>query len=167
MQCSGPLALGDQRQIADLDFDPGDQRELAQCDQIAKHGRVGYRLDYPSPVAANKSRVSRGYRSTMSAEHEVTRWTAADGLRPGARGQLVDLVGAEQAERDDLVIERPFANHGMSRSLALEHVGLEMIAAVGSLVRQRRPGVEAASYRCRARYASAGLVIASGSASGV
>src|ERR1041384_7399385 len=88
MQCSGPLALGDQRQIADLDFDPGDQRELAQCDQIARPGRVGYRLDYPSPVAANKPRVSRGYRSTMSAEHEVTRWTAADGLRPGARGPL-------------------------------------------------------------------------------
>src|ERR1051325_5312443 len=143
MQCSGPLALGDQRQIADLDFDPGAQRELAQCDQIAKHGRVGYRLDYPSPVAANQSRVSRSYRSTMIAEHEVTRWTAADGLRPGARGQLVDLVGAEQAERDDLVIERPFANHRISRSLALGHVGLEMIAAVGSSVRPQRSGVEA------------------------
>src|SRR5678815_1290018 len=95
----------------------------------------------------------------MIAEHVITRRTAADGLSPGARGQLVDLVGAEQAERDDLVMERPFSNHGVSRSLALVHIGLEMIAAVGSLVRQRRPRVEAASQRCRARYASAGFVI--------
>src|ERR1041384_6488249 len=69
----------------------------------------------------------------MIAEHEVTRWTAADGLRPGARGQLVDLVGAEQAERDDPRRAPSVGGGPQTRSIANPIDALAPAAAGGTL----------------------------------